>query len=163
MELKAFLWRVFNESNLKENYPLPKDGRVSFISEVKLPESYWLSIGYLILDKFAVRMDVFERIFFLARKRIKQGPFLENSELMNPIGCNSDELSRILDFCGFDYVVLSNEKKLFSLKQKQKLKTKAKSIKIKKKKAKIKTIPKPTNKKIKPDPNSPFAVLQKLL
>ncbi len=163
MELNAILWRVFNESNLNENYPLPKDGRVSFISEVKLPESYWLSIGYLILNKFAVRIDVFERIFFLARKRIKQGPFLETSELMNPIGCNSEELSKILDFCGFDYVVLSNEKKLFSFKQKQQLKTKAKSIKIKKKKAKNKTILKPQNKKIKPDPNSPFAVLQKLL
>ena len=99
----------------------------------------------------------------IARKKIKQGPFLETSELMNPIGCNSDELSKILDFCGFDFVVLSNEKKLFSYKQKQQLKIKAKSIKIKKKEIKIKTIPKPQNKKIKPDPNSPFAVLQKLL
>ena len=43
-------------------------------------------------------MDVFEKIFFLARQKLKKGPFLESSDLMNPIGCNSNQLKDILAF-----------------------------------------------------------------
>ena len=43
-----------------------------------MPESYWFSIGYKCLNNFAVRVDVFERVFFLARKKIKYGPFIES-------------------------------------------------------------------------------------
>ena len=73
---------------------------------------------------------------------------------MNPIGCNSEQLKDIMKFCGYDYVTISDEKKLFFLR-------------IKKKDTK-KSITKNKNKKInknisKKDPNSPFAVLEKLL
>ena len=38
---------------------------------------------------------------------------------MNPIGCNNIQLKSILDYCGYDSVDLSDEKKLFFLKQKK--------------------------------------------
>ena len=83
---------------------------------------------------------------------------------MNPVGCNSDQLKDILLFCGFSSIKLGDEKKLFYLTpKKQSIKTKKvskKNIIIKSKKLKDK---KPNLKKIKPDPNSPFAVLEKLL
>ena len=100
MQLNAILWKVFYSSSEDNLFPLPTDGRVSFNSNIQMPESYWSSIGYICLDKFAVRIDVFERIFYLARKKIKYGPFAESSEMMNPIGCNSDQLNNILQFCG---------------------------------------------------------------
>ena len=56
---------------------MPKDCRVSFCPEIIMPETYWQAIGYLCLNNFAVRVDVFERIFFIARKKIKIGPFLD--------------------------------------------------------------------------------------
>ena len=163
MELNALLWRTFYDHNLSGNYPFPKDGRVSFITEINLPNTYWAAIGYICIDNFAIRIDVFEKIFFLARKKIKLGPFLESSELMNPIGCNSSQLSDILSFCGFESITLGNENRLYFYKQKkimqkQDYNKKEKNNQIIIKKKKLKNI-----HKIKNDPNSPFAVLQKLL
>jgi len=176
MELNAVLWKTFYEFKENNLYPLPKDGRVSFVSDISMLDSYWSAIGYHCIDKFAVRIDVFERIFFLARKKIKYGPFIESSDMMNPIGCNSDQLKNILKFCGFDSLKLGDGKKLFFLRQKKQIKiSKKTNINIKKKnviKLAIKKSSKimRTNskinnlkKKIKADPNSPFAVLEKLL
>ena len=160
IELNAVLWKTFNEINLSGKFPLPKDGRVSFCPEIIMPETYWQAIGYLCLNNFAVRVDVFERIFFIARKKIKIGPFLDSPDLMNPIGCNSEQLANLLDYCGFESIIFDNEKRLFSYKQKKQKKQifkskKVKTVKLKKVKKKI------IHKKV--DPNSPFAVLQKLL
>ncbi len=158
LELNSILWAVFNEFKSNDNIPLPTDGRVSFTSNTNMPDSYWDAIGYICINQFAFRIDVFEKIFYLARKKIKYGPFLESADLMNPIGCNSDQLKDILTFCGYEEIILSNEKKLYFFMQKKNEKKKNKrenNIKLKKKK----------NEKIqkKLDPNSPFAVLEKLL
>ena len=163
MELKAILWRTFYDDGLSGLYPFPKDGRVSFTTQINLPISYWSAIGYLCVDNFAIRVDVFEKIFFIARKKIKSGPFLESSELMNPIGCNSLQLSNLLYFCGFENITLGNEKKLYFYKQKKIIRKKyinkkENNTKAVKKKEKLKKQNKTTI-----DPNSPFAVLQKLL
>ena len=83
-----------------------------------MPTSYWLAIGYICIDNFAVRVDVFERIFFLVRQKLKSGPFLESSDLMNPIGCNSQQLTNILSFCGCQSITLGDEKKIFFYEQK---------------------------------------------
>ena len=179
MELNALLWKIYNNSNKDILYPFPNDGRVSFNTESVMPDSYWLAIGYICLNKFLIRVDVFERIFFLARQKIKLGPFLESSDLMNPVGCNSDQLDNILKFCGFDSLKLVDDRRLFFYKVKKPKITK--EIKIKKnivlkvkKTKKTKVIPlkriKPSKENLKmqtkenkADPNSPFAVLQKLL
>ena len=164
MELCAVLWSLFNDFTYNGTLQLPKNGRVSFVPEIKMPEAYWSSIGYINLDNIALRVDVFERIFFLARQKIKNGPFLESADLMNPVGCNSNQLKEILLFCGFDGINLTNEKKLFFISQKKKIRKikplPKKNIVIKSKKIKNK---KPHNKENKADPNSPFAVLEKLL
>ena len=77
---------------------------------------------------------------------------------MNPIGCNSNQLKDIMSFCGYEYVIISDEKKLFFLSNKKKEIKKAVNNKANKKASKT------FNKdKIKKDPNSPFAVLEKLL
>ena len=127
---------------------------MSFTSEIKIPDHYWKSIGYINIKNFSFRIDVFEKIFFLARQKIKKGPFLESSALMNPIGCNSEQLKDIMQFCGYDYVTISDNKKLFFLNTKKKL-TKNNTRKNKNKKI--------NNNTSKKDPNSPFAVLEKLL
>ena len=163
MELNAMLWKIFNGFSEKKPYPLPKDGRVSFTPNVSMPESYWSAIGYVLINKFAVRIDVFEKIFFLARQKFKSGPFLESAELMNPIGCNSEQLTNILSFCGFENITLEGEKKIFFYGQKKQKKAEKSSKKNKKKiiKKHYKELIKRKEKKT--DLNSPFAVLQKLL
>ena len=169
MELNAMLWNIYNQHNFDSPFPLPVNGRVSFVSEIEMPDTYWSAIGYICINSFAVRIDVFERIFFIARKKIKKGPFLESAELMNPIGCNSKQLANILFSCGFDNILLENEKILFfnlekkPILKKNIIKKKKKVIKIEKN-IKVKNInnTKKIEKKQK-DPNSPFAVLEKLL
>ncbi len=158
LELCAILWKTFYKIDIDDLLPLPTNGRVSFISDVKMPENYWQSIGYININKFVFRIDVFEKIFFIARQKIKKGPFLENSDLMNPIGCNSDQLKDIMVFCGYDYLTISDNKKLYFI-NKNNRETKKNINKIKEK-----TINKKTKiSKIQKDPNSPFAVLEKLL
>ncbi|MDC3021783.1 helicase-related protein [Pelagibacteraceae bacterium] len=158
LEFCSILWKTFNQISLNEFLPLPINGRVSFTSDVKMPDDYWQSIGYIKIKNFLFRIDVFEKIFFIARQKIKKGPFLESSDLMNPIGCNSDQLKEIMNFCGYEAITLADEKKLFFIgnknKQPKKKLTKNKGKKINK--INTKNI-------IKKDPNSPFAVLEKLL
>ena len=165
MELCAILWKVNNSFSIDKEFPLPKDGRVSFQPEIEMPDSYWAAIGYHCIENFALRIDVFERIFFLARQKIKYGPFIESSDMMNPVGCNSNQLKKILVFCGYDFIELPENKYLFFYLPKKKIIKKN----IKKEKI-IKIKPKKNDKNIKshkkenkPDPNSPFAVLEKLL
>ena len=159
--------RLFNKSQEKSLYPLPKDGRVSFVPNISMPTSYWLAIGYIFINNFAVRVDVFERVFFIVRQKLKSGPFLESSDLMNPIGCNSQQLTNILSFCGCQNITLGNEKKIFFYEQK--VQKKIKNLGKKNKKKITKKITKKINmknlrrKEKEVDPNSPFAVLQKLL
>ena len=157
IELCAILWKTFYKTELNEFLPLPQNGRVSFTSEVKMLDNYWQSIGYVNIKNFAFRIDVFEKIFFIARQKLRKGPFLESSDLMNPIGCNSDQLKDIMTFCGFDYLILADEKKLFFLNNNKESKNKINKNKVKKigKKSIV--------QKNKKDPNSPFAVLEKLL
>ena len=164
IELLAILWCVYNDFKFDGILQLPRDGRVSFLPTNEMKNSYWLTIGYLKLKNIALRVDVFERIFFIARQKIKSGPFLESADLMNPVGCTSDQLKDILSYCGFNFLTLSNERSLFFYESK-KISPKFQKIKSKKidlgKKTKNKKI---TNKNKKsPDPNSPFAVLGKLL
>ena len=48
MELNAMLWKVFNKFDETNLYPLPKDGRVSFVPNISMPTSYWFAIGYIL-------------------------------------------------------------------------------------------------------------------
>ena len=181
MELNILLWKIFNDFRENLKYPFPKDGRVSFSNNINLPDSYWSAIGYKNINNLAIRVDVFERIFYLARQKIKYGPFLESSDLMNPIGCNSAQLKEIMKFCDFDSVSINQDKILFYNKVKKqdllkdKLVKKVNNAKNKIIKLKNSTNPAKSKKKIinknakslktekVSDPNSPFAVLEKLL
>ena len=158
IELNSILWVIYNEYEDNNFIPLPKDGRVSFVSDIKMPNKYWESTGYLCIKNFAFRVDIFEKIFYLARKKIKFGPFLESSDLMNPLGCNTNQLNDILSLCGYDSIELPNNKYLYFFKQKKKI------IKRKNNKNQVKlNISKKDKSQKKLDPNSPFAVLEKLL
>ena len=164
MELSALLWCLFNNYKFEGSIPLPKDGRVSFEIQNEMKKEYWPAIGYIKLNNFALRVDVFERIFFTARQKIKNGPFLDSSDLMNPVGCDRHQLRDILIFCGFRVLKLNNHRDLYynELKKHPKKFTKDKTKKINIKKNTKTTKVSNKNKKLA-DPNSPFAVLGKLL
>ena len=100
---------------------------------------------------------------YIYELKIKIGPFLESSDLMNPIGCNSEQIRDILKFCGFGVLELNNHRNLYYNETKKLSKlTKSKPKKINLSKKSNNKKPKTNNKK-SADPNSPFAVLEKLL
>ena len=66
-----------------------------------MPSDYWQSIGYINIKNFLFRIDVFEK-FLYCKTKIKKWPFLESPDLMNPIGCNSNQLKDIMVFCGIN-------------------------------------------------------------
>ncbi len=158
LEFCAILWKTFYKNKADDFLPLPLNGRVSFTSNIRMPDNYWQSIGYINLKNFIFRIDVFEKVFYIARQKLKKGPFLESSDLMNPIGCNSNQLKDIMIFCGYEYLTISDEKKLYFLSNKKK-----ETRKVTKNKSIKKIYKKNNENKIKRDPNSPFAVLEKLL
>ncbi len=158
LELCAILWKTFYKIDSDDLLPLPLNGRVSFTSNIKMPDNYWQSIGYINIKNFSFRIDIFEKIFFLARQKLKKGPFLESSDLMNPIGCNSNQLKDIMIFCGYEYLTIPDEKNLFFIGN-----TKKVLKKVKKSYSNKKMNKKNSKDKTKMDPNSPFAVLEKLL
>ena len=55
---------------------------------------------------------MFEKYFLLQDKKLKK-VFLESSDLMNPIGCNSEQLKDILIFCGYEYLLFLMVKLFF--------------------------------------------------
>ncbi len=158
LEYCAILWKTFYQNDIDEFLPLPLNGRVSFTSEIKMPDKYWNSIGCIKINNLIFRIDVFEKIFFIARQKFKKGPFLESSDLMNPIGCNSNQLKDIMTFCGYEYIRISDEKNLFFLANNKK-----EIKKITKNKNTKKVSKKNEKNKAFRDPDSPFAVLEKLL
>ena len=83
---------------------------------------------------------------------------------MNPVGCNRDQLKDILLYCGFSYVKFTNERYLLFYRS-NKVISKPKRVVSKKIDLKLKSKNRKISKKIEKsiDPNSPFAVLEKLL
>ena len=82
---------------------------------------------------------------------------------MNPIGCNSQQLTNLLSCCECQEITLGDEKNIFFNEQQKQKKVVKFDKKDKKKIIKKNNKETPKRKEKKIDPNSPFAVLQKLL
>ena len=113
IELRSLLWENYN--NFKQNtiYPLPTNGRVYFTDSSDLPKSYWLAIGYVKINKIALRVDIFERLYFMIRQKYRSGTFIENSDIMNLVGCDSAVLKKILLYLNYDSVKMGNDQLIF--------------------------------------------------
>lgn len=64
--LRCLLWAIFQER--AEIPPAPPAGRVSFETDGKLPWTFYLTAGYAVFDKLAVRVDMLDRLAGLLRR-----------------------------------------------------------------------------------------------
>ncbi|MBO0332276.1 hypothetical protein J0X12_01530 [Sneathiella sp. CAU 1612] len=64
--LRCLLWAIYQERS--EIPPAPPAGRVSFETDGKLPWTYYLTAGYAVFDKLAVRVDMLDRLAGLLRR-----------------------------------------------------------------------------------------------
>ena len=64
--LRCLLWAIYQERS--EIPEAPPAGRVSFETDNKLPWTYYLTAGYAVFDKLAVRVDMLDRLAGLLRR-----------------------------------------------------------------------------------------------
>ncbi len=64
--LRCLLWAIYQER--KEIPPAPPAGRVSFETDSKLPWTYYLTAGYAVFDRLAVRLDMLDRLAGMLRR-----------------------------------------------------------------------------------------------
>ncbi len=120
IELRALLWKNYKLFSKNFLYPLPSNGRVYFNIQNEIPDDYWLAIGYVRIDKIAVRVDIYERLFFMVRKKYRFGTFIQDPDLMNLVGCDSETLKKIMLFLNYESVYMGNDQLIFILKQEKK-------------------------------------------
>ena len=65
IELRALLWKLYNNNNAR--LLLPENGRVYFEIKNNLSDGYLKAIGYIKINKLAIRVDILERIFFCCK------------------------------------------------------------------------------------------------
>lgn len=80
----------------------PRIGQAFSVPSKGTPEAIWDLIGYRILGERAIRLDSAERLAAMARKRARQGPFLEDEELATLAGCKGDALAAVLRDLGYN-------------------------------------------------------------
>ena len=132
IELRALLWKNYKLFSKNFLYPLPSNGRVYFNIKNEIPDDYWLAIGYIRINKIAVRVDIYERLFFMVRKKYRFGTFIQDPDLMNLVGCDSETLKKIMLFLNYESVYMGNEQLIFILKQEKKFNKIKKDVKNKK-------------------------------
>mgnify|MGYP001226022097 CR=1 FL=1 len=150
IELRAILWKIYNSYSKIHNFPLPTDGRVYFNVKDDLPLGYWRAIGYVLINKLAIRVDIYERVSYLTRRMSRYGPVIQSSSLMNLIGCTPDQLKEVLLFFNFDSIIMGNNQLLFFRKKE------TKKIAVYKRKI----VKKVKKKQVKINLDSPFAILK---
>lgn len=139
IELRNFIWAAWTEE--KPIAPLPP-GRVSLLVPPEIKRATLEAVGYALVGRRAVRIDILERLAHQAWTRSKSGGFGLASELLSLSGCNHKALAKI--FTALGYKAKGEGKDIIFYRDRR---------------------PKKKNNKTrpaKPKPDSPFAVLQNL-
>lgn len=101
--LRWTLWKVFHGAAPA----LPPEGATSVIA--KGSDRAYLSLGFPVAGGVAVRADVLERVYALARKVGRDGPFGLPPQVPSWLGCDRDTAGRVLDGLGFQRVATEVE------------------------------------------------------
>jgi ATP-dependent RNA helicase SUPV3L1/SUV3 len=96
--LRNLIWAAWTETSPLT--PLPP-GRVSMPASVDTKISTYEAIGYTLIGKRAVRIDILERLAHQAWVRSKSGGFGLAPELLSLSGCSHVELAEILNTLGY--------------------------------------------------------------
>ena len=81
--------------------PIPMPGRVSVVPDNAFPGAFYGAIGYRVMGKLAIRIDMIERIAESAWMLNRKGPFVMTPELFALGGCGPDEMAGVLKLLGY--------------------------------------------------------------
>ena len=130
VDLRIKLWKNFyNISNKTEP---PKSGLNFVIDKNKNIKEFLLICGFENFGNFFVRIDILERLFLKVMEKTKNNNFEMNSEMMNLVGCNKENLIILFSLMGYKKLASTDNKNdLYTYKPK-KQHTREKKIRMKK-------------------------------
>lgn len=177
VKLRANLMRAFYD--LKPEFtPTPPEGNVSMEVDAKAHKKFYLSIGFPVFGRTAVRVDMVERVNSAIFDGAVDGKYTFDPALASTIGVSVEAVQGVLDDLGFKYTSTTETVKNKEGEDEQKEtrvytlnKAPIKALRAKKKPMHNQSGKKPSptkNSTKKPlakkeaDPDSPFAALQAL-
>ena len=99
VNLRVKLWKLFFADDGKNI--IPKFGLNFLKDESKKNIKFLLICGFENFDKFYIRIDILERLFIKIIENTKNGVFKVNSNMINLIGCNNENFSRLLKLMNY--------------------------------------------------------------
>ncbi len=155
---RALIWSIFmGRVQVGQPLPIPAPGRVSVEPAPSFPNAFYEAIGYRVIGKRALRIDMLERIADLAWELKKKGGFPATPELLALGGCNGQEMAVILKHLGYQKI---EKEGVVSFKLRSKKTAVKKSGKTKSRK--LQAVRKKRPEQTLYDKDSPFAVLGQL-
>jgi ATP-dependent RNA helicase SUPV3L1/SUV3 len=97
--LRGLLWSVHQGIAMPN---LPPPGRVSVAVDPAIPPGFYPAIGFRVLGRRAVRVDIVERLAATAGRLSKQREEAAAAELTNLVGCTAADLPEILGALGYE-------------------------------------------------------------
>jgi len=95
VDLRVKLWKLYYPNDEKSN--IPKFGLNFLKSGTAKNEKFLLICGFENFDKFYVRIDILERFFLKIIENTKNGIIKIDSDMINLIGCNKENFSKLLE------------------------------------------------------------------
>ena len=130
VDLRIKLWKNFY--NISNKIEPPKSGLNFLMDKNKNIKEFLLICGFENFGNFFVRIDILERLFLKVMEKTKNNNFEMNSEMMNLVGCNKENLTILFSLMGYKKLAgIDNKNDLYTYKPKKQY-TMQKKIRMKK-------------------------------
>ena len=115
VDLRVKLWKLYYPDDKK--YIIPKFGLNFLKNETKKNRKFLLICGFENFDKFYVRIDILERFFLKIIESTKNGMIKIDSNMINLIGCNRENFSKLLELMQYKPKKVKETKEKFFIYQ----------------------------------------------
>ncbi len=115
VDLRIKLWKLYYPDDKK--YIIPKFGLNFLKNETKKNRKFLLICGFENFDKFYVRIDILERFFLKIIESTKNGMIKIDSNMINLIGCNRENFSKLLELMQYKPKKVRETKEKFFIYQ----------------------------------------------
>ena len=126
VDLRVKLWKLYFPDEKK--YNIPKFGLNFLKNETKKNKRFLLICGFENIDKFYIRVDILERFFLKIIENTKDRMFKINSDMINLIGCNKEDFSKLLELMQYKRKKIEGNKEEFFIYQPKYIKNEQRKI-----------------------------------
>tara|TARA_B100001996_G_scaffold179058_1_gene136707 strand:- start:3522 stop:6008 length:2487 start_codon:yes stop_codon:yes gene_type:complete len=118
VDLRIKLWKNFY--NISSKIEPPKSGLNFLMNKNKNVKEFLLICGFENFGDLFIRIDILERLFLKVMEKTKNNSFQMNSEMMNLIGCNKENLIILFSLMGYKKLASTDNKNdLYTYKPKK--------------------------------------------